>query len=409
MNDSENLSKLLGHLQPASFRQFLQDEFGLAMPVAELQQSKRAQRQVLATALATLAVPERRQLDAAAEELLLLADGPGQDVMAGFGADRFSAITREAFETLPNQYERALWLSLHQPALFREALDARQADIFRQSARCYSGFLAPTHLRVLDTPAARDTFRQQVAELFGCALPDVALQLFKRLRPDTASGEAVEMYQISVQHNRPPELIDCVEDSELVAKTIVRALATHITYEPANGHLEVLSKQTTQREALARLVAETLLQSPLSGVPLQLKYYAYQSLAAPRDFDLSGEEIMAVKVTELGYAGSHQRTLLVKIGAREVGDIYTAARALIGPSFDFRHHQLNYAQLSIRLRKGGRQRARTVTVVLRGDNQCNIKTKREKDRALCDRLLVKWQLLQDLMHDRTGTPYRLAA
>jgi hypothetical protein len=50
-----------------------------------------------------------------------------------------------------------------------------------------------------------------------------------------------------------------------------------------------------------------------------------------------------------------------------------------------------------------------VTVVLRGDNQCNIKTKREKDRALCDRLLVKWQLLQDLMHDRTGTPYRLAA
>jgi hypothetical protein len=35
-------------------------------------------------------------------------------------------------------------------------------------------------------------------------------------------------------------------------------------------------------------------------------------------------------------------------------------------------------------------------VILRDDNKCNIKTKREKDRALCDRLLAKWQLVKEI-------------
>jgi hypothetical protein len=35
-------------------------------------------------------------------------------------------------------------------------------------------------------------------------------------------------------------------------------------------------------------------------------------------------------------------------------------------------------------------------VILRDDNKCNIKTKREKDRALCDRLLAKWQPVKEI-------------
>jgi len=122
----------------------------------------------------------------------------------------------------------------------------------------------------------------------------------------------------------------------------------------------------------------------------------YQSLAAPRSFDLSGENVASVKVAELGYSDSNHRSLLVKIWAKDPDDIHTAAKSLIGPSFDFRHHRLTYARLSIRLKKVGRERARTISVILRDDNKCNIKTKREKDRALCDRLLAKWQLVKEI-------------
>lgn len=215
------------------------------------------------------------------------------------------------------------------------------------------------------------------------------------LRPDTQTGEDVALYQISIHYNRPPEIIDCVHDSELVGQEVIRAVSSHITYEPAHGHLEVLW-DTSGRETLARIVADALLQSPISGEKIPLKQYDYQSLAAPRNFDLSGENVAFVKVVELGYGESSHRSLVVKIWSNDPDNIHSAARALIVPSFDFSHRHLHYAKLSIRLRKVGNERARTITVILREDNKCNIKTKREKDRALCDRLLAKWHLVREI-------------
>ena len=158
----------------------------------------------------------------------------------------------------------------------------------------------------------------------------------------------MDLYQISIHHNRPPEIIDYVQASELVPQEVIRAVSSHITYEPANGHLEVLSKDTDGREALARIVADSLLQSPITGEKIPLKQYDYQSLAAPRNFDLSGENVASVKVVELGYTAANHRSLLVKIWTKDADDIYTAARSLICLTFDFRDHHLNYAKLSIR-------------------------------------------------------------
>ena len=327
---------------------------------------------------------------------MLLSDGAGQDVIEGIRQDIVGDDAKAAFAAIPNQYERALWLYLNAPALFDEALNARQADVFRQSASCYSGYVAPKDLTVLDDLAARHAFHQAVAQQLGCASNTVAVQVFKRLRPDTLTGEDVDLYQVSVHHNRPPEIIDRVQASELVPQEVIRAVSSHITYEPANGHLEVLSKDTDGREALARIMADSLLQSPITGDKIPLKQYDYQSLAAPRSFDLSGEDVASVKVIELGYTTANHRPLLVKIWAKDVDDIYTAARSLISLPFDFRNHHINYAKLSIRIKKVGKERARTIAVILRDDNKCNIKTKREKDRALCDRLLAKWHSVKEI-------------
>lgn len=396
MNDAENLSKLLGHLSPAVFRSFMVDEFSLAMPELDKKQGKQEQRAVMEPVLSALGVSKRQQIEEVAERIVLLSDGAGQDVIDGISQDIFDEDDKEAFTAIPNQYERALWLYRHEPVLFEKALSARQADVFRQSASCYSGYLAPKDLTVLDDATARAEFHQAVAQQLGCTADAVAVQVFKRLRPDTQTGEDVDLYQVSVHHNRPPEIIDCVQASALVPQEVIRAVSSHITYEPANGHLEVLSKDSDGREALARIVADSLLHSPITGDKIPLKQYDYQSLAAPRSYDLSGESVDSVKVVELGYTLANYRSLLVKIGSKDVDDIYTAARSLISLSFDFRNHHLNYAKLSIRIKKVGKERARTITVILRDDNKCNIKTKREKDRALCDRLLAKWQLVKEI-------------
>lgn len=409
MNDAENLSKLLGHLPPAVFREFMVEEFELTMPALDKKQTKRDQRAEMETVLSGLDINHRQRIEEVAERIVLLSDGAGQDVIEGFRDDIFDPKDQEAFAGIRNQYERALWLHINAPTLFDEAMNARQADVFRQSASCYSGFIAPKDLSVLEDEPSRQAFHHAVAEELGCEIDSVAVQVFKRLRPDTQTGEEVDLYQISVHHNRPPEIVDCVQASELVSQEVVRAVSSHITYEPANGHLEVLSKDTDGREALARIVADSLLQSPITGEKIPLKQYDYQSLAGPRNFDIAGEAVASVKVIELGYLGDNHRSLMVKIWTKDADDIHAAARSLISPQFDFRDHQINYAKISIRTKKVGADRARTISVILRDDNKCNIKTKREKDRALCDRLLVKWNLVKVIGHVPEETLDTLAA
>jgi hypothetical protein len=402
MNDAENLTKLLGHLPPETFHDFITDELGMILAPLDTKESKKKQRKAMEGGLTAIDVNQRQKIEEVAERIVLLTDGAGQDVIEGFRDDIFDESDREDFAALRNQYERALWLYVNEPNLFKEALDSRQADVYRQSVSCYSGFIAPMALSVITDTAIQGIFHQNIAQQLGCGVDAVAIQIFKRLRPDTQTGEDVDLYQISIHHNRPPEIMDCVQDSELISQEIIRAVSSHITYEPATGHLEVLSKDTSGREMLARIVADLLLQSPISGDKIPIKQYDYQSLAAPRNFELAGENISSVKVTELGYTVSNQ-TLLVKIWAKNPDDIYTAAKSLINPTFDFRQHHLTYVKLSICLKKIGKDRARTITIILRDDNKCNIKTKREKDRALCDRLLAKWNLVKEI-GDAAKTP-----
>ena len=395
MKDAQNLAKLLGHLPPKVFRTFVHEEFNTSLPELNEKDGKRKQRAKMAEALDALPVPNRQRMEEVAEKIVLLCDAPGQDAMDGVQEDIFADEDRDTFDKLANQYERSLWLYRNEPDLFHRALDWRQADYLHQSQTCYDGFVAPKDLTVLEDADAVADFHRKLAAHRGCDVKDIAVQVFRRLRPNTDDGDDIALYQISIHSNRPPESVERVKDSSVVPQEIVRAESSFVTYEPDNGNLEVLSRGKQGREDLAKLVADTLLQSPITGEKVPIKQYDYQSLAEPREFDISGEPVVWVKVTELGYSAG-TRSLLVKMRSNDPDDIYTAGRSLVGPDFDYRRRPLTYAKIAVRLRKEGRGRARTVSIVLRGDNKCNIKAKREKDRALCDRLLVKWGLVKEI-------------
>jgi len=79
MNDAENLSKLLGHLPPAVFREFMVDEFDLAMSDLDAKKPKKEQREQMEAVLSVLGVGERQRIEEVAERIVLLSDGAGQD------------------------------------------------------------------------------------------------------------------------------------------------------------------------------------------------------------------------------------------------------------------------------------------------------------------------------------------
>ena len=67
MNDAENLSKLLGHLPPDVFRDFMVGEFSLAMPELDKKQGKQEQRAVMEPVLSALGVSERQKIEEVAD------------------------------------------------------------------------------------------------------------------------------------------------------------------------------------------------------------------------------------------------------------------------------------------------------------------------------------------------------
>ena len=84
MNDAENLTKLLQHLSPEHFQRVLVDRFGLAMPELERVKTKTEHCQALETLLTALSVAERQRIEEIAEQIILLTDGAGQDIVCGF-------------------------------------------------------------------------------------------------------------------------------------------------------------------------------------------------------------------------------------------------------------------------------------------------------------------------------------
>jgi len=399
MIDAENLCKLIRKIPPDTGRDFLTRHFEIELPELDSKQNLTQQRRQLCDALEALSIKARQHIEQAAEGIMLLSDAAGQDALASLCTKHLTDESKSTISAITSPCLRSLWFYENAHRLFVDALNARQADIYRQSQTCYSGFVAPPNLEIHKDPDALAEFHRNIAKHLECAEKDVAIQLFCRLRTDAKSHDDTVLYQISIHYNLSPESIDCVQESELIAHDIIRAAATHVTYEPESGHLDVLSKERSEREALAGIVADTLLGAPFDGSKIPLKQYSYQCLAAPFVFDIADEPIHSVKVTELGFEGSDGGTSLTKLRQRDKDSIHAIAKSLYASEFRFTDHHINYAKINIKLKKEGRGRQRTISIILRGDNQCNIKTKREQDRALCDHLLIKWHLVREIGDD----------
>ncbi|HNG61407.1 MAG TPA: hypothetical protein PKZ52_16410 [Cellvibrionaceae bacterium] len=409
VNDAEYVHTLLGYLPPALFHNFVVTEFKCSLPPCDKTQSTKHRRQMLRAAISQLDFHTRQQINTIAETIILLSDDIGHTVLDGFAFDYCEPACYQFFTTLPDQYQRSLWVFTHHRRLFDEALHARQMDIVRQHVICYSGFTAPRHLSAVDTHESRHTLQREVAAHLGCPVSSVAVEMTQQVRPTDTPACTADIVHIRIYHNARRMLMDCVRKGERVSRRIIRAETTHIIYEPAKGHIEVGSTTAIHRDFLAHLVLRVALQADESARQnsiteakndpatelTPIRFYDYQRLSTPCVFDLSEEPIAHTKVIELGYCDAANRTFLMKINYLDAEDIYTASKSLINPLFDFSQYQLNYAKLAVRVRHTNPAQERTISIVLRGDNECNIKSKHNQDRALCDRLLHKWHLIKD--------------
>ena len=399
MKDAENLSKLLSGATPAVFKTHLADCHGLELPKLDKKEGKRRVVSAYSQAISQLSFEKRQALDEWAESINILTDGPGKDAIKSVRIDKLSEEHHEEFDNIGNQYDRSLWLYANSFALFREAVNSKNANEFRQKVSCYTGFLGPKSLDVNDSRDAINKFISVVSTQMGCPEDQVAVEVFQRVHP-SSSGNAVALYQVNIHHNLAPEAVDCVKKRNLHSEQIVRAVSSFITYEPSTGNIDVLSKNRNGRDILARATADCLLESPIEGERIPIKQYDYQFLSSPVSLNIAGEPVDAAKVVRLCYAIGG-RVLEYRIGAKDLEDIHTRASQDIHPQFRFSGHRLTSVWIRVQIRRTEDEKARPVIIVLSGENGCNIKTKREKDRILCEVLLQKWGVIKEVKIERS--------
>jgi hypothetical protein len=396
LRDAINLSKLVRHSDPVLFRRVVTIRFGAVVPEPPKDQLTPATRRQFLECLHFMSPELRKEIDEWAEPIKLLADVEGQDAVECMRLTGFDEEQRAILDGMENQYDRSLWLCCDMPGIFRDALDLRYAAILRRSASFCSRYHVPGGLPFVDSAEAHATFHEAIAEHLKSAKKHIAVEVFEC---DQGQGGARSTrFHVSVHFNQSPESAEWVNNSKLENLHFTRAASMFVAYNPSEKTIEVLSKTKEGRNDILDIFASTMVQSQgsISAVPQQV--YDYQCLARPFSFDLGDEPVSWAKITKLGFDKSGRR-LSFQIDKLDEKCIHVAASDEIDPEFKFEHHTLTHGQITVQFHKRGKGRVPVGQIILTGITGCQIKTTRERDRHVCERLLKHWGITRDMSNE----------
>ncbi|MEG3639315.1 hypothetical protein [Magnetococcus sp. PR-3] len=351
--------------------------------------------------IATPLIQAAQQMDAQDRSVLALDADRIHALSTESGQDAiFSTVgeqEREPLAGMRNGYARALWLFLNEPETFKRAEEVHYADT-RRLGRMWEGFMGPADVTVSASPEHHQQFEQRIREHFHSSR--VKVEVFPRERI-IFKGEPVHLVQVVVYREGLPDSLLAFEGDDLVTRPHRPVFEMVLTYEADSGVIEVVTQGRESREAVARIFAETLLETDFTDKRVPLRRYDLSNLIKPFDFPTEPEDhIESVKVTLLQLRPDDNGSKRVTFEAtrrtkatvyEEMANWQRDSRA-DGASFSI--HQ---AKLSVRfLPEKGRSRGKIITVKITLPNGCSLGTSTEKERLICEKYLERWGLLGDV-------------
>ena len=392
-NDSPHLTRLVQRAPLDLLHQLLAKPGSAFNDAALWGEDAKQARAALKEAIPTLPPADRRDLDRLCERIDRMTDEAGVEAINQIREGIFEVA---AFEALSDQYGRSLWLYLREPENFQRAEDARYADAYRGSGRIYSAFKGPRKAVVNLTEERRQAFMGGLGKLLRTDHP-IRLDHFVRPRADLEHDEDVELHQFSIQHNGERQSVETIQaDGDVGLVYFCPANSVKITYEPANGVVEVFSRDRYLRPEVFKRFAEHVLSHEVEAQPVPLRNYDIASLAVDRYFPLVDPEIASVRVTQLRLrVGARGSALVLKIGDRDPRTLYGLAAETFGEGNPLEQaYPLDQAHIVIKVHKtAGQRRAKSLVIVITAPNGCNIKSHTDRDRQLAEKYLRLWGLV----------------
>jgi hypothetical protein len=403
-NDSPHLTRLVQRAPLDLLRQLLAKPGNAFSAEAIWKADAKQTRAALKDAIPTLPASERRDFDRVCERIDRMTDEAGAEAINQIREGIFEVA---AFEALSDQYGRSLWLYLREPENFQRAEDARYADAYRGSGRIYSAFKGPRKVAVNLIDKRRKALLGDLAKLFRTADP-ILLDHFVRPRTDLEHDGEVELHQFSIQHNGERQSVETIQaDGDVGLVYFCPANSVKVTYEPANGVVEIYARDRNLRPEVFKRFAKHVLDHEVEAQPVPLRNYDIASLAADRYFPLVDPEIASVRVAQLRLrVGARGSALELKVGDRDARTLYGLAAEMFGDNNPLEQaYRLDQARIVIRFhRLPGQRRAKSLVVVITTPNGCNIKSHTDRDRQLAEKYLRLWGLVEPDEGDNGAEP-----
>lgn len=327
-----------------------------------------------------------------AERVNALADDAGQTALFSVAEDR------AALEKLANGHDRALWMFLNAPTQFRHAEEVRYTDE-RRRGRSWDGFIGIPNLNLRQDEAALDAFKVALRERFQCN--HIHVDIFQRFRP-TFDGDDCELVQIAIYREGLPDDQLAFDDSGALIRRVHRPVfEAAMTYEPATGVIEVVSKDRESREEMARFMARDLLGTEFQSEKVPLRTYDLGMLLQPFSFPTDAEdgvdsvEVKQLRLMPLGSPGERVTLECLRKADRTIWNM-TAEH--------FGSHDplsggwvVTQARLTIKFHpKGDARRGRTLPLTITMPHGCNLKEQTEAEQLVGEKYLRRWGILRDI-------------
>jgi hypothetical protein len=286
---------------------------------------------------------------------------------------------------------------LKEPDAFRHAEEVRFTDE-RRRGRMWDGFVCASGLTVHRDGTALDAFKRSARECF--ETENVHTDIFDRHRT-AFDGTDFEIVQITEYSEGPRDDFLEFDDGELVRHPRRPVFEASLTYEPAPGVIEVVSKDREKREALVRMFARDLLATEFRQERIPLRRYDLSVLMRPFGFPTDpADGIESVRVNQL-------RLMPIDSAAERVTlECTRHSSKTIWEMASERFHSANplsggwivtQAKLTIRFHPGGSsRRGRTLPLTITMPHGCDLKDRTERERLVGNKYLRNWGILRDV-------------
>lgn len=388
-----NIAKFFRHSPAVSLEKYFKDYPSQASEAVDWENPPASVSKPLIVAVDDLKEDDLAILNSNAERINEMTDEIGQDAL-------LAVIPSEDlvdFAKLANGHDRALYVFLRTPDAFKRAEDIRYSDAYRKS-RMWAGYLGPKKADVSNDPLDIQLFMDKVSSL-SQASGKVKVETFKRTKP-YGDGQSLELVQVMIYREGLPESYHVFEDDDVVSHVVRPVRELVLSYEPQSGQIEIIADNSAIRENVVKAFAETMLGIKIEGERVPLKQYELKKLLQEYDFPTDPDDgIQSVKITmmKLRCLESHNKVTL-EVGAKEQRSIHEVSKSWFS-SHDPMKSGFVVAQVKLTIKFAPdteSPRGKTIPVKISYPNNCDLKSRTEKERLIGDKYLKDWGLLKEI-------------